>query len=268
MAARLDLAQLKRCVAAISAAGLSAPDPENLLTLGLPAIDATLREAGVPAGAVHEIAGQGGDEEQGAAGAAFLALGLRANPRPGRVIWVTQDADLYAPGLAALGLDPRRLILVSARRDAEVCWALEEALRSHALGAVVGEIGVVSLTATRRLQLAAEQAGIPCFLLRRWRTRDLAERQRGQPIAAATRWRVSLLPDVRRGGLEPANMTRRIELWRCRNGQPGSWVLEMGHDGEQRIATFPLPLAAPLADRPIPAAPKTATSDIARRRFG
>jgi len=259
MTARIDLAQLKQRIAAIPAARMAPQETESLLSLGVPAIDATLRAAGVPAGAVHEIAGQGGDEEQGAAGAAFLAQvlkagGLKTAAGSGWAAWITQDVDLYAPGLAALGLDLRRLLLVSARRDAEVCWALEEALRSRSLRAVVGEIGAVSLTATRRLQLAAEQAGIPCFLLRRWRTKELAERHRAQPIAAATRWRVSAMPDAAKETMpELGHMSRRVDLWRCRNGQPASWMVEMGHDDEQRIAALPLAMADALADRSVPA---------------
>lgn len=265
MTPRLDLSQLKRRIATILAA--EPPDAhggEALLGFGVPAIDAALREAGIPAGAVHEVAGQGGDEEQGAAGAAFLALGLKANPRPGWVVWVTQDEDLYAPGLAALGLDLRRLILVCARRDAEVCWALEEALRSRALGAVVGEIGAVTLTATRRLQLAAEQAGIPCFLLRRWRTGELAAQHRAQPIAAATRWRITSLPrEAKEIASELPCPVRRVDLWRCRNGRPRSWVMETSDDDQQRIAALPLALADALADRSTSPAPAPAQDRVA-----
>lgn len=270
MTARIDLAQLKQRIAAISAVGAEPHSEDALLSFGVPAIDSVLQKAGIPLGAVHEVAGHGGDEEQGAVGGAFLALCLKANPRLGWVAWVTQDADLYAPGLAALGLDLRRLILVSAKRDAEVCWALEEALRSNALSALVGEIGAVTLTATRRLQLAAEQAGIPCFLLRRWRSRELAERHRAQPIAAATRWRISAMSnETPEPTPELGRISRRVELWRCRNGQSASWVMEIGHDdGEQRIAAVPLPLAAALADRPASAAPTTGQRNVRHLRFG
>ena len=256
MTTRIDLTQLKQQIAAIPATQARAPQTDRLLSLGVPAIDVTLQATGVPAGAVHEIAGQGRDEEQGAAGAAFMALGLKTAAGGGWTAWVTQDADLYAPGLAALGLDLRRLMLVVARRDAEVCWALEEALRSRSLRAVVGEIGVVSLTATRRLQLAAEQAGTPCFLLRRWRTQTLAQRYRGQPIAAATRWRIASVPDGAKEALpELGRMKWRADLWRCRNGQPASWIMEMGHDDDQqRIAALPVAVADTLVDRSIPAA--------------
>jgi protein ImuA len=278
MNARIDLAQLRESIARISALRTDPQTPGILLSMGLPPVDDYLREAAVPLGAVHEIAGHAGDEEQGAAGAGFLALTLKANTASGWIAWVTQDADLYAPGLAAFGLDLRRLILVSARRDADVCWALEEALRSRALSAVVGEIGVLTLNATRRLQLAAEQAGIPCFLLRRWRTQELAQRQRAQPIAAVTRWRVSpqlvshlsdqsgaTMPE-----LEPAQW--RLDLWRCRNAAAASWIMEFDHADEQRVAAFPVPVAAALADRPISATPtaepETERATASLLRFG
>jgi protein ImuA len=227
---------------------------------------------------VHEIAGQAGDEEQGAAGAGFLALSLKASVATGWTAWVTQDADLYAPGLAAFGLDLRRLILVSARRDTEVCWALEEALRSHALAAVAGEVGALTLNATRRLQLAAEQAGIPCFLLRRWRTQELARQQRAQPIAAVTRWRVApelhpRVPDQRSAPLpELGSAHWRLDLWRCRNAAAASWIMEFDHADEQRVAAFPVPVAAALANRSISAAPgvepKAEQATAALLRFG
>jgi protein ImuA len=270
MTARIDLAQLKQQIAAIPATQMRAPEDDCLLSLGVPAIDAALQAAGVPAGAVHEIAGQGSDEEQGAAGAAFMALGLKTAAGGGWTAWITQDADLYAPGLAALGLDLRRLMLVAARRDAEVCWALEEALRSHSLRAVVGEIGAISLTASRRLQLAAEQAGIPCFLLRRWRTQALAQRYRAQPIAAATRWRISSVTDAAKEIMpELGRMKWRTDLWRCRNGQPASWIMEIGHDDDQqRIAALPVAVADPLADRSIPAAAAPEGQIIQHVRFG
>jgi protein ImuA len=259
MNARIDLAQLKQRIACITAAQPEGRALEGRLSTGLPPVDMYLRMAATPLGAVHEIAGQGGDEEQGAAGAGFLALALKASAPTGWIAWVTQENDLYAPGLAAFGLDLRRLILVSAQRDAEVCWALEEALRSRSLAAAVAEVGALSLNATRRLQLAAEQAGIPCFLLRRWRTQDIAQQQRAQPIAAVTRWRISPQPHPR--GADQATVPElgpvhwRLDLWRCRNAAAASWIMEFDHADQQRVTAFPVPVAATLADRSISAAP-------------
>ena len=278
MNARIDLAQIRERIACTSALRMGSHAPATLLSTGLPSVDDYLCRAAVPLGAVHEIAGDACDEEQGAAGAGFLALALKACAASGWIAWVTQVADLYAPGLAAFGLDLRRLILISARRDADVCWALEEALRSRSLSAVVGEIGALTLNNTRRLQLAAEQAGIPCFLLRRWRTRELARQQRAQPIAAVTRWRIahrldSRLPDqstARVPELGPAQW--HLDLWRCRNAAAASWIMEFDHADEQRVAAVPVPVAAALADRSISAAP-TANAEAERTtatllRFG
>lgn len=261
MNARIELAQLRERIARIPALRTESHATSASLSIGLPCVDAHLHQAAVPLGAVHEIAGAACDEEHGAAGAGFLALLLKTCVPSGWIAWVTQDADLYAPGLAGYGLDLRRLILVSARRDADVCWALEEALRSRSLGAVVAEVGVLTLNATRRLQLAAEQAAIPCLLLRRWRTRELASRQRAQPIAAVTRWRItprsgSRMPDqngIALPELEPAQW--HLDLWRCRNAAASSWIMEFDHADEQRVSAFPVPVAATLADRSIPEAP-------------
>jgi protein ImuA len=254
MNAWIDLAQLRERIACIPALRMGSHVPATFLSTGLPSIDAYLCRAAVPLGAVHEIVGNAYDEELGAAGSGFLALTLKACAS-GWIAWVTQVADLYPPGLAAFGLDLRRLVLISARRDAEVCWALEEGLRSRSLSAIVGEIGALTLNATRRLQLAAEQAGIPCFLLRRWRTRELAGQQRAQPISAVTRWRItprfdSRLPDqgaAKMPELGPAQW--HLDLWRCRNAAAASWIMEFDHADEQRVAAFPVPVAAALADR-------------------
>jgi protein ImuA len=274
MNARIDLAQLKQRIARIPALRPEDRASSGDLSTGLSAVDAYLAMAAVPRGAVHEVAGHGVDEEQGAVGAGFLALSLKASAPAGWIAWVTQENDLYAPGLAAFGLDLRRLVLVSARRDAEVCWALEEALRSRCLAAAVAEIGALSLNASRRLQLAAEQAGIPCFLLRRWRTQQLARQQRAQPIAAVTRWRIAPQPRVSDQAtmpeLEPAHW--RLDLWRCRNAAAASWIMEFDHADQQRVTAFPVPVAAALADRsisPSPAAePEAERATATLLRFG
>src|SRR5262249_46565551 len=116
---------------------------------------------GLARGAVHEILGMGGDEEDGALAAAFAALILgRFEIGKGLVLWCLPRLDLYGPGLAAHGLDPRRIVLVHALRDAEILWAMEEGLRSQGIVAVVGEVGSLPMAASRRLQLAAERSGI------------------------------------------------------------------------------------------------------------
>jgi protein ImuA len=203
-----------------------------VLPFGVAAIDAVLPGGGLTAGALHEIMGAGPDEEDGAVAAAFAAgilarLARRHGVGGSVALWCLVRGDLYAPGLAGLGLDPARLIVVRGRRDAEVLWAMEEALREGGGGrgivAVLGEVSGLSATAGRRLQLAAETSGVTALALRRWPTGAVAARQRGMPTAAATRWRVTALPSVPAAAGEPGvgRPLWRVELLRCRGAVAG-----------------------------------------------
>ena len=214
------------------------------LPFGVPAIDRALPAGGIALGALHELAGAGLDEEDGAIAAAFLAgiLARLLPPRP--VLWCLGAGDLYGPGLAACGLPPERLILARTRGEREVLWAMEEGLRSAALAAVIGEVEALPSAASRRLQLAAEASGVTGFALRRWRNGERAARQRSAPNAAVTRWRAAALPGALAGEPGIGRPLWRVELWRCRGGVPASWVVEACD------ATGHVSLAAELADRP------------------
>src|SRR6516164_4450370 len=128
----------------------------GVLPFGIAAIDRVLPGGGLARGALHEILGTGGDEEDGALAAAFAAgiLGRLTRTGDGTVLWCLPRPDLYGPGLAAHGLDPRHLVLVRAPRDAEILWAMEEGLRAPGITAVVGDVGTLAVVASRRLQLA------------------------------------------------------------------------------------------------------------------
>ncbi len=140
----------------------------------------------------------------------------------------------YGHGLAALGLDPGRLILAGTAHRKQTLWALEEALRSRAVAAVAGVIDKLDLKSSLRLQLAAADAGLPLFLLR---PAEILEAS-----AAATRWRVAAAPAVRdRFGLI-THARWQLRLERCRNGRAGEWLVEYDH------VTHCFSLAAALAD--------------------
>src|SRR5205807_8543730 len=100
--------------------------------------------------------------------------GQRPRTGEGPVLWCLRRPDLYGPGLMTYGLDPARLVLVSAARDEEILWAMEEGLRTRGLAAVIGEVGRLPMVAGRRLQLAAERSGVTALVLRRWRNGEEA----------------------------------------------------------------------------------------------
>ena len=137
---------------------------------------------------------------------------------------------------------------VEAGDEKTVLACFEEGLRHDGLGAVVGEVARLSMTASRRLHLAAEGSGTMGIAVRRWR-RQAEAADFGQPTAATTRWRVTALPS---SPLPAAGVGRPrwfIELIRCKAGECADFELE-ACDETGRLA-----LPADLADRSLAATP-------------
>jgi protein ImuA len=221
-----------------------------VLALGAEALDAGLPGGGLALSGLHEVAGARDEWDDGAATGFCLALlGRVAASRPGPLLWVARRPDLYAPGLLALGLDPGRLVLAHARDDGEALWAMEEGLRAPV--AVVGEVAEPDDVAGRRLQLAAEAAGRPCFLLRR---RLHAARRTGAANSALSRWRVAALPSSSLTTLSgaaagwPGRPRWRVELLRCRGAGPRTFVMEWDDAAGDFALVAGLRGGAPAAD--------------------
>ncbi len=213
---------------------------KSVLPFGIAEVDSRLPGEGLALGALHEIAGGGNGAIDGAA-AALFAAGIAARTK-GKVLWCLARPDLFAPALAQAGLSPDRVIYVEAGDDKTVLACVEEGLRHGGLGAVVAEIGRLSMTASRRLQLAAEGTGAIGLALRRWR-RQTEATDFGQPTAAVTRWRVSTLPSP---ALPVPGVGRHrwlVELIRARAGESADFELEACDD------TGRLALPAHMVDR-------------------
>lgn len=241
-AARPALADLRARIGEIDGSGSR---QHGVLPFGLPALDRRLPQGGLARGALHEVAGGGHGAVDGAAAACFVA-GIAARSQ-GQVLWCVSRADLFAPGLAQLGLPPGRVIHVEAGDDVSVLAAMEEGLRHGGLGAVVGDVARLSMTASRRLHLAAKGTGTIGIALRRWR-RQADASDFGQPTAAMTRWRVSELPSAPLPVPGIGRARWLVELIRARAGE--SFDLEL----EACDGTGHLGLPAALADRPATAA--------------
>jgi len=247
------LAALKAKIAAIEAGGRA---DSAVLPFGTEALDGCLPGGGLPLGHWHEVGAEGLEVETSAAPAAFTALLAAPLTARGEVVWVLRRDDLWAPGLAGLGLDPDRLICVCARDEAEALAVMEDALSTVGVAAVVVEVEAADLTAGRRLQLACERQGATGFLIQRRPFGGLA-RKPATGSAAATRWRVASAPSEPPAGEFGLGAPRfRVALERCRGGQTGAWVLEAPNAYEQGAyeldkdhGTHPLRLVAELGDR-------------------
>ncbi len=257
----VDLAALRRRIAALerrpaalegATVGSRAGQP---WPLGIDALDGALPEGGLAADGLHEAAGASAAD--GPAAAAFLAallVRLAHADRQGAVL-VCQSRNgaarfgrLHGPGWRDLGLEPADLLILRARREKDVPWAMEEGLRSRALAVVLAEAESIEFTASRRLALAAAEGATPALLLR--------HDGLGPASAALTRWRVAALP----GRADPFDegapgLPRwRLALVRARGGRPATCEVEWNREtGDFRVA-------AALADRP--AAPRAGAGAV------
>lgn len=176
-------------------------------------------------------------------GLALAAQTMPSSSRAGALLWVREAAALaetgaaYAPGLAAFGLSPDRIIIVEARTQNDTLRAALEGARCSALSAVVLEtLNPIDLTASRRLKLAAEKSGVAIVIVR------LSSCV--VPNAAQARWRVQAAL-----GMEKPDGSRRVAFETTVMKHPAgpdgtSCIVEWDHDRRCFTQTIPLPLDA------------------------
>ena len=259
-----------------AAADLKAQARRTRLPLGLPSLDSALG-GGLPLAALLEIRARE-SRDGGAAGGFVTALVARlaASGVGASTLWISEaDArretgGLYAPGLAALGIDPGSIVDVAVRTETEALWAFEAALSCRGLSVAVCELRQASLdlSATRRCALRARAKGVTGFLLR------LGD-ERAEPSAAELRFAVSPAPagEIGRFAAGVGRMAWRLALEKNRLGPTGVFTVEWNshersfaergsgtergaESGEGSVRAYPESLPAPPPDRPAhPSAP-------------
>jgi cell division inhibitor SulA len=137
------------------------------ISSGFPALDAELPGGGWPVGALTEIF----PEREGIGELRLLGPALASLAQLGtQLAWIAPPYLPYAPALAAAGIDPAKLLVVRTASAKDALWALEQALRSNACGAVLAWLpkakSALKYADLRRLQIAAEGARAPAFLFR------------------------------------------------------------------------------------------------------
>ena len=219
------------------------------LTLGVAALDSMLG-GGVETRRLHEIVPAGPFHLGAAAG---FALGLAARmERPGAIVWIQQGIAAleggapYAMGLDLFGIAPARQLMQRARAPRDALWAMEESLRCPGVCAVIGEMSgageAADLTATRRLNLVAEDHGALPLLLRQQALRGTS--------ACATRWRVHGLAGRGDGFGGIGRTAFMLALEKNRHGSCGDWRVEWDHEQRKFRAAFPVAVASPSLHRP------------------
>jgi protein ImuA len=193
----------------------------NAITLdGIPvAIKNAFPNEAFPLGAVHEFIAAG--VEDAAATTGFITGILSSIMRStGASIWISGSQSVFPPALKSFGIRPEKLIFIHLKKEREILWAMEEALKCKGLSAVIGEVQDVSFTASRRLQLAIEQSQVTGFIVRH-NPRSL------NTSACLARWKITSLPSELPADMPGVGFPRwNVELLKVKNGRPGSWQID------------------------------------------
>ena len=251
--------------------GLDADEEQARIALGHDAMDAALR-GGLARGACHDL--HAGSEADIMAATGF-ALGLAARAKAGfskggaiirarQAFLDTEAGRIYPSGLVEFGINPARVTLLLAKDAKDVLQVALEAARCADVAVVLielwGDARALDLTASRRLALAAREAGT-CLLTLRVATE-------AQPSAAETRWRIRAAPSRAAPANAPGAPAFAVTLERSRAGVPEqTWQVEWSRERgcfEPREAGDRINQASPLS-RPVvpvfadrPAAPTIA----------
>ena len=177
-----------------------------VIQTGFRELDRALPGGGWPLGAITEILVDGyGIGELGLLMPALAALTKEDPARPKKwVAWVAPPFIPYAPALQQHGVNIDRVLMIHPTSSAKSrWWAVEQAVRSGSSAGVLAWIANADDVILRRLQLAAEEQA--CWLL----------------LFRSTSARLQRSPAALRVHLSQARDATRVEIVKCRGGQPG-----------------------------------------------
>ncbi len=208
-------------------------------------------------GVLHEMRSPDYRDAPAALGFA-LGLAARLCESGGALVFIeraheaARSGALSARGLSAFGLDPARAFFIRARTEENALFAAEEAARTKGVAAalfiVSGAAPRLTLTASRRLHLAAGYSGATPIIVRSQHSSSEAA-----PTGASMRWRVEARAsgpapfDAKAPGSPRWFVTLEKAASFCRLSPDQSFLVEWRHD-EKRFV---------LPDRGAAAAPES-----------
>lgn len=203
------------------------------LDVGLGTIKDAFPNRSFPVGAVHEFLST---EKESAASTSGFITGLLSSlmGSKGATLWISSSRTLFPPALKNFGIEPDRFIFLDLKKEKDVLWAMDEALKCGALSAVIGEMREIDFTTSRRLQLAVEQSQVTGFILRN-NYRSL------NTTACVSRWKITPLPSSIDDGLPGIGFPKwKVELLRMRNGKTGAWDIQYSNGQFEPVYNFPV----------------------------
>jgi hypothetical protein len=127
MPAKADiLARLQRDI--LSLQGFKAVSENDMNAVGLERINQSFPHGVFPTAAVHEFFCSGNEDKT--ASAAFIT-GLLSSlmHRGGAALWIGATRKIFPPALQMFGVRPKQVIFLDLKKEKEISWAVEEALK-------------------------------------------------------------------------------------------------------------------------------------------
>jgi len=210
------LAQLEKEILPLQ--GLRSCVHSNKVDVGLGAMHSAFPNGQFPLAAVHEFCCNS-IEDVTASGGFVSGILSSLMHGSGATLWLSRTTSVFPHGLTQFCIAPHHVLFITAKKEKEILWVIEEALQCNTLSAVVGELPELSFTASRRLQLLVEESGVPLFLLR--------HKPKNLSTSCVSRWRIQPIGSEIQDDLPGMGLPRwKVELLKIRNGKPGSWIVE------------------------------------------
>ncbi|MFG0327682.1 MAG: ImuA family protein [Phycisphaerales bacterium JB037] len=153
----------------------------------------------------------------------MLHLAGATGPRAGSILWIGRRSWPSPLAMTPDLLD--RSVFIDAPDASARVWAIDTSLRCPGIALVIADASRLTMPASRRLQLAAQEGGAPGLLLRP--SHELA-----QLSAAATRWLVRTNPAASSIASPITSPTWTLELLRCKHRAPAAqddsrWTVQL-----------------------------------------
>ncbi len=222
-------------------------EERSTISTGSVAVDRLLPHRGLRGGILVEWLSEG--RGSGASVLPVVALREIQQASGGAIVVVDRKGCFYPPAASAWGIDLEQTIVIRPTSEADELWAIDQAIRSPDVAAVLAWPAKLDGFTFRRLQLAAEASGAVGLLVR-------PARAHREPTWAAARLMVSPLPSAAEKEDElPTRWRLKVSVLKSRGSMTGRQVqLDVDHatgtiyESATSGATRPRHLATELAD--------------------
>jgi protein ImuA len=137
------IAQLKKDILPFQ--GFKTSGKNNVVDATVGPIKNAFPQKSFPLAAIHEFI-SASKEESAATGGFVAAIIASLMQGGGATIWISGARNIFPPALKTFGIAPEKIIFINLKKEKDISWAMEEALKCKGLSAVIGEVTELSFT--------------------------------------------------------------------------------------------------------------------------